>query len=169
MKSTNGTIKLAIEFVGWKREGHSFMHPFGRYGLEAGPVAFHDIWNRLRAHGDAGALDEYSMGAQLARAGRMVEPPDNPRVEFEHFDWAVHFDASQFAAYLRLFAEARGVQRIDARVSEVLRDGEAEAIRGVRLDSGETLEASLYIDAAAFIDCSSRNLCRRVSSTGVIG
>ena len=150
MKSTNGTIKLAIEFDGWKHEGHSFMHPFGRYGLEAGPVAFHDIWNCLRAHGDAGTLDEYSMGAQLARAGRMVEPPDNPRVEFEHFDWAVHFDASQFAAYLRLFAEARGVQRIDARVSEVLRDGETETIRGVRLDSGETLEASLYIDCSGF-------------------
>ena len=150
MKATNGTIKLAIEFDGWKQEGHSFMHPFGRYGLEAGPVAFHDIWNRLRAHGDAGTLDEYSMGAQLARAGRMVEPPDNPRVEFEHFDWAVHFDASQFATFLRTFAEARGVRRIDARVSEVLRDGEAETIRGVRLDSGETLEASLYIDCSGF-------------------
>src|ERR1041384_4745472 len=31
MKATNGTIKLAIEFEGWRREGHSFMHPFGRY------------------------------------------------------------------------------------------------------------------------------------------
>ncbi len=48
MKATNGTIKLAIEFDGWQHEGHSFMHPFGRYGLEAGPVAFHHLWNRLR-------------------------------------------------------------------------------------------------------------------------
>ena len=29
LKATNGTIKLAIEFDGWKHEGHSFMHPFG--------------------------------------------------------------------------------------------------------------------------------------------
>src|ERR1044072_826668 len=65
MKATNGTIKLAIEFEGWKHEGHSFMHPFGRYGLEAGPVEFHDLWNRRRANGDPGTLDEYSMGAQL--------------------------------------------------------------------------------------------------------
>ena len=34
--------------------------------------------------------------------------------------------------------------------SEVLRDGETETIRGVRLDSGETLEASLYIDCSGF-------------------
>src|SRR5688500_7844110 len=118
MKATNGTIKLAIEFDGWRNEGHSFMHPFGRYGLEAGPVAFHHLWNRLRRHTDAGALDEYAMGAQLARAGRVTLPPEQARVDFEHFDWAVHFDASRFAAFLRAFAEGLGVRRIDARVAE---------------------------------------------------
>jgi len=150
MKATNGTVKLAIEFDGWRHEGHSFMHPFGRYGLEAGPVAFHHLWNRLREQGDPGTLDEYSMGAQLARAGRMTLPPDNPRVDFEHFDWAVHFDASRFAAFLRSFAEKLGVRRIDARVTEVLRDGEAERLRGIRLDSGDVLEAELYIDCTGF-------------------
>jgi tryptophan halogenase len=150
MKATNGTIKLGIEFDGWRHEGHSFMHPFGRYGLEAGPVAFHHLWNRLRQHTDPGTLDEYSMGVQLARAGRMTLPAENPRVDFEHFDWAVHFDASRFATFLRTFAESRGVRRIDARVAEVLRDGEAEQIRGVRLDSGDVLEAALFIDCSGF-------------------
>jgi len=149
LKATNGTIKLAIEFDGWRREGHSFMHPFGRFGLEAGPIAFHDLWNRLRRQGEAGSLDEYAMGAQLARAGRMMLPPEQPRVDFEHFDWAVHFDASRFAAYLRKFAEARGVRRIDAKVVEVQR-GAAENITGVRLDNGETLTGTLYIDCSGF-------------------
>lgn len=148
MKATNGTIKLAIEFDGWRHEGHSFMHPFGRYGLEAGPVAFHHLWSRLRRHGHAATLDEYSMGAQLARAGRMTLPPENPRVDFEHFDWAVHFDAARFAAFLRQFAESRGVRRIDARVAEVLTQD--ETITGVRLDSGELLAASLFIDCSGF-------------------
>jgi tryptophan halogenase len=148
MKATNGTVKLAIEFDGWRREGHSFMHPFGRYGLEAGPVAFHHLWNRLRRAGDPGELDEYSIGAQLARAGRVLLPPDDPRVDFEHFDWAVHFDASRFATFLRSFAEARGVRRIDARVADVSTEG--ESIRGVRLDSGETLQGELYIDCSGF-------------------
>jgi len=150
MKATNGTIKLAIEFDGWRHAGHSFMHPFGRYGLEAGPVAFHHLWNRLRREGDPGSLDEYAMGAQLARAGRMTLPPENPRVDFENFDWAIHFDASRFAAFLRRFAEARGVRRIDAKVAEVLRDGESEHIRGIRLDSGDVLEGTLYIDCSGF-------------------
>jgi tryptophan halogenase len=155
MKATHGTVKLAIEFDGWKQPGHSFMHPFGRYGLEAGPVAFHHLWNRLRRVGagdGAGTLDDYSMGAQLARAGRMTLPPENPRVDFEHFDWAVHFDASRFAAFLRAFAESRGVRRIDARVAEVLREGgeKDESIRGLRLDSGEIIEGTLFIDCSGF-------------------
>ena len=150
MKATNGTIKLAIEFDGWKHEGHSFMHPFGRFGLEAGPVAFHHLWNRLRRQGDPGTLDEYAMGTQLARAGRMTLPPDNSRFDFEHFDWAVHFDASRFAAFLRQFAEARGVKRIDARVAEVLRHGESGHIRSVRLDTGEILDGELFIDCSGF-------------------
>jgi tryptophan halogenase len=150
MKATNGTIKLAIEFDGWRHPDHSFMHPFGRYGLEAGPIAFHHLWNRLRSETDPGTLDEYAMGAQLARAGRMTLPPENPRVDFEHFDWAIHFDASRFAAFLRRFAEARGVRRIDAKVAEVLRDGESEHIRGIRLDSGDVLEGALYVDCSGF-------------------
>jgi tryptophan halogenase len=109
------------------------------------------VWNRLRSAGEnAGTLDEYAMGAQLARAGRMALPPDEPRVDFEHFDWAVHFDASKFATFLRAFAEARSVRRIDARVAEVLREGETEHIRGIRLESGETLQGALYIDCSGF-------------------
>jgi tryptophan halogenase len=155
MKATNGTIKLGIEFEGWRQPGHSFMHPFSRYGLEAGPVAFHDLWNRLRLEGggagqEAGALDEYSLGVQLARAGRMFLPPDKPRADFEVFDWAVHFDAGRFAAFLREFSEARGVRRVDARVAEVLRHAERGHIEGIRLDTGELLTAGLYIDCSGF-------------------
>jgi tryptophan 7-halogenase len=148
MKATNGTVKLAIEFDGWRHPGHSFMHPFGRYGLEAGPVAFHHLWNRLRQTGNPGELDEYSMGAQLARVGRVVLPPENARVDFEHFDWALHFDASRFAGLLRTFAESRGVRRIDARVQEVRTEG--ECIRGIQLDNGELLEGELYVDCSGF-------------------
>jgi tryptophan halogenase len=127
------------------------MHPFGRYGLEAGPVAFNHLWTRLKRMGNPGELDEYSMGAQLARAGRVAMPPEEARVDFEHFDWAVHFDASKFAAFLRKFAEARGVRRIDAKVAEVQTVG--ESIQGIRLDSGDVLGASLFVDWRHWLVC----------------
>ncbi len=150
LRATNGTIKLGIEFEGWRQEGHSFIHPFGRYGLQAGPVAFRDIWNRLRAAGESAPLDDYSLGTQLARAGRVYLPPREPRGDFELFDWAIHFDAGRFAQYLRTFCEARGVRRVDARLKEARLDPESGHIAQLILDSGETIDGELFIDCSGF-------------------
>jgi tryptophan halogenase len=150
LKATNGTIKLGIEFDGWRHEGHSFIHPFGRYGLQAGPVAFHHLWNRLRAAGESAPIDEYAMGAQLARAGRVSLPPKQPRADFEVYDWAIHFDAGRFAQYLRAFCEARGVRRIDARLTEAVRDPEGGQLTSLRLDTGESVTGELFVDCSGF-------------------
>ncbi len=150
IRATNGTIKLGIEFDGWRREGHSFIHPFGRYGIQAGPVAFHSIWNRLRAAGEIVPLDDYSLGTQLCRAGRVFLPPREPRGDFEQFDWAVHFDAGRFAQLLRQFSEARGVRRIDARLKEVRLHPDSGYIEQLLLDNGESVSGELYIDCSGF-------------------
>lgn len=150
LHATNGTIKLGIEFDGWRCEGHSFIHPFGRYGLQAGPVAFHDSWNRLRAAGETASLDDYSLGTQLARAGRVLLPPREPRGDFELFDWAVHFDAGRFAQFLRQFSEARGVRRIDARLREARLHPETGQITELLLDTGEAVSGELFIDCSGF-------------------
>ena len=150
MRANNGTVKLGIEFDGWRHEGHSFIHPFGRYGIQAGPVAFRDIWNRLRAAGETSSLDDFSLGTQLARAGRVFQPPREPRGDFEAFDWAVHFDAGRFAQYLRQFSEARGVKRIDARLKEVRLHPETGHIEQLLLDNGEAVSGELYIDCSGF-------------------
>ncbi len=150
MRATNGTIKLGIEFDGWRHEGHSFIHPFGRYGIQAGPVAFHSIWNRLRAAGETAPLDDYSLGTQLCRAGRVMLQPREPRGDFEHFDWAVHFDAGRFAQLLRQFSEARGVRRIDARLQQVQLHPERGHIEQLLLDNGESVGGQLFIDCSGF-------------------
>jgi tryptophan halogenase len=150
MRATNGTIKLGIEFDGWRHEGHSFIHPFGRYGIQAGPVAFHSIWNRLRAAGETAPLDDYSLGTQLCRAGRVLMQPREPRGDFEHFDWAVHFDAGRFAQLLRQFAEERGVRRVDARLQQVKLHAESGHIEALQLDNGESIAGQLFIDCSGF-------------------
>jgi tryptophan halogenase len=162
MRATGGTVKLGIEFDGWKHPGHSFMHPFGRYGIQAGSVAFHDLWSRLRAAGEAATLDDYSLGTQLARAGRVFMPRADARHDFEVFDWALHFDAGRFAQYLRKFCEARGVRRIDARLSEARRNPHSGHITGLQLDNGATIEAQLYVDCSGF----HRLLIERALSVG---
>ena len=41
MARTRATFKLGIEFVGWGKEGDSYIHPFGTFGRGSGEVDFH--------------------------------------------------------------------------------------------------------------------------------
>ncbi|WP_081716584.1 tryptophan halogenase family protein [Asticcacaulis sp. AC460] len=146
MRATNGTLKLGIEFADWRHPGHRFFHSFGQYGVSAGHVPFHHLWQRMDEH----PLDDYCLGTQLAYAGRFAEPTKSPRAEFEVFDWAIHFDAGLFAAHLRRRAEADGVTRIDARITSIDQDSESGDITALSLDNGRRIEGDLFIDCSGF-------------------
>ena len=150
MKATQGTFKLGIEFKGWRHEGHRFFHPFARYGIEAGPVGFHHLWQRLKEAGEPWPLDDYCLGSELMIQGRFALPDPQPRADFQIYDWAVHFDASLFAKFLRGYAEKRGMTRIDAKVTTVEQNSESGFIERLQLDNGETIAGDLFIDCSGF-------------------
>jgi tryptophan 7-halogenase len=137
LRACKGTFKLGIQFDGWRGDGHRYMHAFGPVGRDLGLISFHHYWLRGRALGIADELGAYCFNAVAAgeeRFGRslpagasLAAPP-----------YAFHFDAGLYAAYLRRYAEARGVRRVEGKVIEVVKG--AAGIAAVRLESGETLE-----------------------------
>ncbi|MEP9360255.1 tryptophan halogenase family protein [Sphingomonas sp. KR3-1] len=149
MRACDATAKLGIRFVDWK-PGTSFVHPFGRFGQDLRGIDFHHYWLKARQAGQAAPLDEYSLGAMLAREGHASVPVPNPPSQLSIFDWALHFDAARFAAHMRAFAERVGVIRIDARIADVALHGETGFIESVALDSGERIEGDLFIDCSGF-------------------
>ena len=145
MRATRATVKLGIEFDGWKASGHKFFHPFGLYGAKAGSVPFHQMWLALDQPGD---LADYNLCTQLAYAERFTTPQTPPRGDFDVFDWAVHFDAGLFARYLRDYAVEKGVRHIDAKLAETRLDAETGAVSSLLLQTGESLSADLYVDCS---------------------
>ena len=150
IQKTQSTFKLGIEFKDWTRLGHSYMHPFGQTGFDLGPVAFSAYWLKAFREGKASRLEEYSLEATAAYAGKFMRPVKAPNSPMERITYALHFDATLFARYLRSIAEAGGVERTEGKVKSVALNAENGFIRAFTLESGEEVEADLFIDCSGF-------------------
>jgi tryptophan halogenase len=150
MVRTKATYKLGIEFRDWSRIGDSYMHPFGAFGSELDGIPFHQHWLRLRHAGHHAPLERYCLPIQAARANRFAHPAEDPAAPQAAYAYAFQFDASLYAAYLRAFAERNGVRRIEGKIVDVALRGEDGFVRSVKLESGESIEADLFIDCSGF-------------------
>ena len=151
VRETHATYKLGIEFVDWLRIGHSYVHPFGTYGLDMLGIDFHHFWLRGQALGDETPLDAYSIAASAGKANKFFWPqPDNPKSPLSKLAYAFQFDATRYAAYLRRRAEANGVVRIEGKVARVEQDGESGFVSRLHLESGAIVEGELFIDCSGF-------------------
>ena len=150
LRATGGTFKLGIEFDGWLRPGHRYMHAFGTIGRPLGLIGFHHYWLRHRAAGGERALWDYSASAEAAlanRFGRLEEGPDRLP---SGVAYAFHFDAGLYAQYLRRYAEQRGVVRTEGKVAHVGLAAETGDVEAVTLASGERIGGDLFIDCSGF-------------------
>lgn len=150
IRKVGATFKLGIEFRDWTRPGHSYMHPFGQTGIELGPLAFSTCWLKARRQGLAARLEEYSLEAMAAQAGKFMRPVAAAHSPLERITYALHFDASLFARYLRGIAESEGVVRTEGKVASAVLHPEDGYIDALLLESGERVEADLYIDCSGF-------------------
>ena len=151
LRETQGTFKLGIEFVNWRRLGHRYMHGFGWFGPNLSSVRFEHFWQKLHRRGQAGELDEYSVNHQAALIARFMRPtPEMGASPLADIVYAFHFDANLYARYLRRLSEARGVERIEGKIVDVaLRAGDG-FVESVTLESGRQVAGELFIDCSGF-------------------
>ncbi|MDH7639342.1 tryptophan halogenase family protein [Sphingomonas oryzagri] len=150
VRETKGSFKLGIEFVNWGRDGHRYFHPFGTYGKPFDLLAVHQHWLAARAAGSTIPLEDLCMAWGAARSNRFARPLGDPRHVGSTFDYAYHFDAGLYAGFLRRYAEARGVRRIEGKVADVTLDGETGHVASVTLADGHSITAELFIDCSGF-------------------
>ena len=150
MQATSATMKLGIEFIGWSNEKDSYLHPFGTHGADMGGLSFHQFWNRLRLAGETRKIENYSISAVAAYKNKFTLPLQDSRRAESRIAYAYQFDATRYAAFLRQYAQARGVKRVEGRVVDVKLDDERGFIESVQMDKGGRHSADFFIDCSGF-------------------
>lgn len=150
IRKTGATFKLGIGFQDWTQDGDFYFHPFGPTGFGIGPISFPAYWLKYWLAGKAARLEDYSIQAMAAAHGRFMRPVHAPNTPLNKITYALHFDASLFARYLRGFAEARGVTRTEGKIRSVELRGTDGFIESVTLENGEVVTGDLFIDCSGF-------------------
>jgi len=150
VRKTQATFKLGIEFRNWTRLGHTYLHPFGPYGIDMEGVSFHSYWLKLHAMGVSQDVGEYSLQDMASRASKFMRPTKAGNSPLSSIAYAFQFDAGLYARYLRQFAEARGAVRTEGKIVDVTLNSENGFVESVTLAGGEKIAGDLFIDASGF-------------------
>jgi tryptophan halogenase len=141
LRATNGTYKLGIRFCDWLEVGKDYFHTFGHFGNLFGSQT---LWAQHRRMGLAEPLGLQCVPTVMAMKGRFMLPSEQAE-----FKYAYHFDAVQYAAFLRRLAMQRGAHHTQGRIVEVSRRADG-GVAAVQLDDGRRIEGDLFIDCSGF-------------------
>ncbi|MEP7130013.1 MAG: tryptophan halogenase family protein [Sphingomicrobium sp.] len=150
MRATQATFKLGIQFVDWGFAGSHYDHPFGVHGGPGAGQSFHHQWLRASANGLAASVEEFSYAIMAAEQNRFDFPDARKANLKSTYDYAYHFDASLYAAFLRRMAEQRGAVRVEGKVEGVEQDPETGDVSALVMQSGETIRGDFFIDCSGF-------------------
>ncbi len=152
LAAVQGSFKLGIQFENWNQIGDSYIHPFGAYGYSIGGIAFHHVWHRLAQGGDKRPIQAFNVETMAAHFGKFARSEDyqRDRDDLPPVNYAYHLDAGQYAAFLRKYAEQRGVARREGKVVDVALDPESGFVTSVRLDDDSHISGDLFVDCSGF-------------------
>lgn len=144
MRATSATFKLGIQFENWGQRDESYIHSFGMTGKESFIAPFHHFWLYAKENGLASEFGNYCFELEAAKLDKFATS------EQANVNYAYHLDSSRYATFLRSYSEARGVERVEGKITKVNTQADNGFIASLEMDSGQILEADFFIDCTGF-------------------
>lgn len=139
-----GAYVLGQRFANWSGGRAPFIHAYDTQPMGVNNVDMVQYWVKARAAGMPAAYEDFSLGAAMAKQNKFAEGGALTG-GFSRPAHGFHLEARAYVQFLRARATSLGVKGMEGQVAEVLSQG--SRILGVRLKSGELIEADLYVDA----------------------
>ena len=144
LRETHGTIKLAISFENWRKDGDSYLHTFGAPGATLGFIGFHHYWLRARRAGLTDSLWDFDLNALCCEQAKFNKiQSDNPVYQL---GYAYHFDSALYGQFLRRLAEQAGVIRTEGTIEHVKQHPQTGFVEALQLRDGREIQGDLFID-----------------------
>ena len=144
LRETNGTIKLAIAFENWRKQGESYFHTFGAPGATLGFCGFQHYWLRAKKAGLEASLWDFDLNYLSCKAGKFNKiQTENPVYSM---GYAYHFDSTLYGQFLRRLAEQAGVKRTEGTIEHVALDNESGFVKALQLTDGRQIDGDFFID-----------------------
>ena len=159
IRETQACYKLGIKFVDWRNKNESYFHPYGALGQRIGAQDFYQCWLKSTMAGGNYPLQDFAPCSVMAAQGRFFLPSQAANTPIGGAGYAIHLDAKLVSAYLRRYAEARGVVRNEGNYVAA-ECNEAGFTSALVLSDGRRIEGDFFIDCSGF---------RALLSEGVMG
>lgn len=144
MSATSATFKLGIQFENWRKLNHSYIHSFGQLGKATWMADFqHVLFYAQRKSLDFEPAD-VCVELKAALSGKCSFTDHEP------LNYAYHLDATAYARYLRSICEAKGLLRVEGKISAVNKCHSSGHIKSLTLESGQQIEGDFFIDCSGF-------------------
>lgn len=146
LDEVDGVVKLSIAFNGFDGSEHKWYHPFFDNKLDTEKATSY-LFNKEVLESDF-VLNEIALCKQLEC--KFTTNVEWAKTSMSGSHAAYHFDAGMYSNLLKRESLKRSnVTHIDALVENITLDSEGN-ISTITLDSGETVQAELYIDCTGF-------------------
>jgi tryptophan halogenase len=151
VRKTHASFKLGIEFRDWGGLGRRFFHGFGGFGPHIHNRPLWAYWLRMREQDpNLPPYEEWSTATMMARHLRFMPPQAGEPSPANAFDYAYHFDATLYGAYLRDFALQHGARQLEGTITHVETSPDNGFVTAVHLRDGQRIEGDLFIDCSGF-------------------
>jgi tryptophan halogenase len=144
LAACQGVYAMGQRFSNWSAGKAPFIHAYDTQPIGVNNVDMVQYWVKARSEGLAVEFDQFSLGASMARAGRVILDGDLSET-FSRPAHACQLSAFAYAGYMKQRAIRAGVSAVTGQLAGVA--VEEDRIASVTLADGSTVEADLFVDA----------------------